>query len=148
MSEDSKITRLPNNSNNLLASIDRNAFIELVNGLMRGAVRLDNSLTSMEMILSDPVLFENLSEDQKIKMYQVLSQRHNSVVSSVNKVFDVAVKNDFNRIFFGLSNEDEDNSEEELDTEENKGLTKEAALVLSKLNNAIQDLQNSNAKQK
>lgn len=137
--ETGNLKRIPTN---VLSNIDRSSFIDLVNGLMRGAVRLDGSLTEMEAILSDPTVFENMSDKYKLDLYRSFMQRHSSVVGGINRVFDVAVRNDFNRNFFGIkSGEGEEQITDESNPEQ-RGMSKEVSMVLSQIADRINTIEN------
>lgn len=114
----------------IVSNISRDGFIELINGLMGGVVSLNNTLNSMESIFSDPTIFEELPIPLKLSLYKALSQRHSSMVGGVNKVFDLAVKSEFNRNFFGLSQEEAEQQQEVGDTEP---LSREARVALAEI---------------
>jgi hypothetical protein len=114
--------------------IKRSDFVNLVNGLMEGALNVGNSLKHMELVLGDPIVFQTLPKDVQVSIYKALSQRYSSTVSSINRVVDTAVKTEFNKNFFGIVS---DSNEETEDNEELQPLSKEAAIVLSELTNIV-----------
>ncbi len=137
-SDDSNVRRI---QTNILSNIDRSSFIDLINGLMRGAVELDVSLSNMEKVLSDPTVFESLTDKSKIELYRTFMQRHNSVVTGINKVFDVAVRNDFNRNFFGIKSNDDESQIIDEENPNNPRMTKELSMLLAKISEKVNSLE-------
>lgn len=117
----------------VLSTIDRSSFIEFINGLMRGAVRLDFSLEQMEAVLTDPLLFENMTTSERLVIYKAVAQKQASSTNSVIKVMDAAVRNDFNQNFFGIANTAGDANDASAVEDATPQLTKEASIVLSEI---------------
>ena len=119
----------------IMGHMSRASYVAMINGAMEAASRLGESLQFQEDILLNKERFARLSIDSQLSVYNSTARRHHAIISSINHVFGLAVRNDFNRNFFGIPATDiqpQGNKAEEV-----ADLPKNVRMILSQISKQV-----------